>query len=248
MGRFVEINNDGIKTYTLFDKNSIKNVLALQAKAPVYTFVPEEKSVMKKTFLDSNNLLASAGIVLYKVVEKNKANFVVEREKYNKDDRKSIIKRDEKIFVQDIGIKDSVVDHIFFLSDGIRQMFSTQFYIDLDNVLKMVYPTIEITSKKTTFKILSGKGFKGELIFEDISIKNNLTKRSASTYMLTVKQTSKTYDLAEFNELIENLEKFCNEAFPTNDSIYEIAERMTKWQTLQLHTTVQKKATLQKPW
>ena len=228
MGKFVEVNNDGIKTYTLFDKNSMRNIMALQAKAPVYTFVPEEKSVMKKIYLDSNSLLSSAGILLYKNVEKNKASFVVEREKYNKDAKKSIIKRDEKIFVQDIGVKDTVVDHIFFLSDGIRQMFSTQFYIDLDNVLKMVYPTIDITSKKTIFKILSGKGFKGQLVFEDVTIKNNLTKRTANTYMLTVKQTSKTYDFSEFNELISNLEKFCNEAFPTDDTIYEIAQRMTK--------------------
>ena len=228
MGKFVEINNDGVKTYTLFDKNSIRNVMALQAKAPVYTFVPEEKSVMKKTYLDSNGLLSSAGILLYKVVEKNKASFVVERERYNKDAKKSLIKRDEKIYVQDIAPKDTVMNHIFFLSDGIKQMFSTQFYIDLDNVLKTVYPTIDITSKKTIFKILSGRGFKGELIFEDISIKNNATKRSAMTYMLTVKQTSKTYDFAEFNELITNLERYCNEAFPTDDTIYEIAWRMTK--------------------
>ena len=117
---------------------------------------------------------------------------------------------------------------MFFLTDGIKQMFTTQFYIDLDNVLKTVVPKIEMDSKKTIFKVFSGRGFKGEMIFEDVSIKNFETKRTAFTMMLTIRQLSGRFDNSDFEDFTSKIEKYCREVMPTNDTKYEIAKRMTK--------------------
>lgn len=229
MGKFIEKTSEGVKTYTLFAKTTMKKVLQLQDILHLYTFIPESKSIQKEVYLDSpNNLLKSAGLNLCKSTENNKAFFKVERERYDASSKRNVVQRAEKIFVHEIGLRDTVKDHMFFLTDGIKQMFSTQFYIDLDNVLKTVVPKIEMESKKTIYKVFSGRGFKGEMIFEDVSIKNFETKRVANTMMLTIKQISARYDNSDFNDLTSKIEKYCREVMPTNDSKYEIAKRMTK--------------------
>lgn len=227
MGNFIEVNNDGVKTYTLFTKNTMKEVIALQRLMPMYSFAPFDKYKSTEVFLDSsNNLLSSAGILLSKATEKNKAWFKVERERYKAN--KSSIQRAEKVFIHNIGVRDSALDHLFFLTDGIKSMFSTQFYIDLDNVLKLVVPKIELKIKKTVFKVFSGKGFKAEIIFEDVDIKNYESRRAANLQFMTVKQTSSSISKDEFEDFTSKLEKYCKEVIPTEDTKYEIAKRMTK--------------------
>ena len=229
MGNFIEVTKDGIKSYTLFSKSTIKQIVALPSVMQTYSFNLEDKSAEKVVFLDSNNnLLSSAGILLSKSTERNKAFFKVERERYKKTSRSSLPQRAEKVFIHNVGVKDSVKDHMFFLTNGIKSMFTTQFYIDLDNVLKLVVPQIELSSKKSVFKVFSGKGFKAEMIYEEMAIKNFATKRSNVVYVLTVKQTSSKHDLTEFSDFTSKLEKYCKEAIPTDDTIYEIAKRMTK--------------------
>ena len=229
MGKFIEKSSEGVKTYTLFAKTTMKKVLQLQDVLHLYTFIPESRSVQKEVYLDSpNNLLKSAGLNLCKSTENNKAFFKVERERYDSSTKRNNIQRVEKVFIHEIGLRDTVQDHMFFLTDGIKQMFTTKFYIDLDNVLKTVVPKIEMDSKKTIFKVFSGRGFKGEMIFEDVSIKNFETKRTAFTMMLTIRQLSGRFDNSDFEDFTSKIEKYCREVMPTNDTKYEIAKRMTK--------------------
>ena len=229
MGKFIEVSDTGVKTYTLFAKTTINKVIALQGILREYTFIPEDRSVQKEVYLDSaNNLLKSAGVILSKSTENNKAQFKVEMERYQTGSKRNMLKRAEKVFIHEIGLRDTVKDHMFFLTDGIKQMFTTQFYIDLDNILKTVVPKYEMVSKKSHFKVFSGRGFKGEMIFEEISVKNFDTKRSNSFIMLTIKQISAKFDNKDFEDLTAKVEKYCREVLPTSDTKYEIAKRMTK--------------------
>ena len=229
MGKFIEVSDTGVKTYTLFAKTTINKVIALQGILREYTFIPEDRSVQKEVYLDSaNNLLKSAGVILSKSTENNKAQFKVEMERYQTGSKRNTLKRAEKVFIHEIGLRDTVKDHMFFLTDGIKQMFTTQFYIDLDNILKTVVPKYEMVSKKSHFKVFSGRGFKGEMIFEEISVKNFDTKRSNSFIMLTIKQISARFDNKDFEDLTAKVEKYCREVLPTSDTKYEIAKRMTK--------------------
>jgi hypothetical protein len=228
MGKFETINVEGIKTYTLFSKNSIGKVLSLDRLMPKYSFYSEGRDVSIEIYLDSpNNLLTSAGIILSKVFEEGKAYFRVEREEYLAG-KKTIIPKEKKVFIHPIGLKDSVVDHTLFLIDGITSMFSTKFHIDLENVLKTIVPKLQIENKKNYFKIFSGKGFKANMIFEDILIKNYETKRKAEIFMLKIEQTSSKINLDEFDDFTSQMEKYCKEILPINESKYEMAKRATK--------------------
>ncbi len=227
MGKFETISAIGAKSYTLFSKNSFNKILALDRDLPMYSFYNEGRDVSIEIYLDSpNNLLLSAGILLSKVVEEGKAYFKVEREEYLSE-RKSLVK-DKKIFIHPIGVKDSVFDHTLFLIDGITSMFFTKFHIDLENVLKTLVPKLQIESKRDHFKILSGKGFKAEMIYEKIQVKNYDTKRKNEFLMLNVNQTSNKLNLEEFNDFTSKLEKYCKEAILIEDTKYEIAKKITK--------------------
>ena len=166
MGKFQTISSKGIKHYTVFEKKSFRNVLSLERELPMYNFIGEGRYVLSETYLDSpNNLLASAGIILCKVVVGNKAYFRVEREDYlfgkNLTDEK-------KVYVHPIKASDTVEDHSFFIKDGITSLFTTKFHIDFDNILKNVVPKIEVTTKVEVFNILSGTGFKRPMQFEEV--------------------------------------------------------------------------------
>lgn len=226
MGKFETVKTEGVKSYTLFDKKSYKSVLQIDANLPLYSFVPAgEKNTLEIFFDTPNNLISSAGIMLSKVIEKDKAYFKVEREEFV---RLKKIKTEKKVFIQPAGIKDSIKDHSLFLIDGISSLYSTKFNIDLENVLKSVEPRIEIETRATCFKVLSGTKFKGLMSLENVRIKNFLTKRKADLNMLQVEQEDslKTYD--GFDEFIKSLEKNCKEITEIDDSKYQIATRLTK--------------------
>ena len=139
MGKFETVSMEGVKQYTLFAKDSFNKVLAFCRELPLYSLYREGRDSKKEIYLDSpNNLLKSAGIILSKVIEDNKSYLKVEREDFNKE-RKNLIKKETKVFIHPIGIKDTAFDHSLFLIDGITSMFSTKFHIDLENVLKLSY-------------------------------------------------------------------------------------------------------------
>lgn len=226
MGKFETINFEGVKIYTAFSKNTFKNFLRLQVDLPMYNFIGEGRSFVDEIYFDSpNNLLASAGILLSKVVEGGKAYFKVEREDYLFEKNFS---KEKKIFVHPIGVRDSVSDHMMFLIDGITSFFTTKFSIDFENILKVVVPKIEINSKVENFKILSGTGFKGEMLFEEIKFKNNFTHKKGETNLITIKHSSSKTLLNDFNLFIEKVERYCKEIMPISDTKYQIALRLTK--------------------
>ncbi|MDD4110692.1 MAG: hypothetical protein PHS54_03975 [Clostridia bacterium] len=228
MGKFETISVEGIKSYTLFSKDSFNKVLAFCRSLPLYSLYGEGKDVTVEIYLDSpNNLLRSAGIILTKVIEDNKACLRVEREEYIPG-RKNLFKKEKKVFIHPIGLKDTAFDHSLFLIDGISSMFSTKFHIDLDNVLKTVVPKLEIESRRDHFKVFSGKGFKAEMIYENIRVKNHDTKRRVELLMLDIVQTSSKINLNEFNDFTFKIEKYCKEVLPIEESKYEIAMKKTQ--------------------
>lgn len=226
MGKFETVNFEGVKTYTVFSKGTYRNFLKLQGELPMYHFVGEGRSFVDETYFDSpNNLLASAGILLSKVVEGGKAYFKIEREDYLFEKN---LKKEKKIFIHPIGLRDNVSDHMIFLIDGITSFFTTKFSIDFENILKNVVPKIEIKTKVENFKILSGTGFKGQMFFEEVSFKNNFTHKKGEIDLLTIRHSSSNAMLSHFNLFIEKVERYCKEIIPISDTKFQIALRMTK--------------------
>lgn len=225
MGKFELVSFEGIKTYTVFSKNSFKNILRLDYELPMYNFIADGRSLTEEIFFDStNNLLASAGIILSKVVRGNSAFFRIEREDYLVSKN---ISTEKKVFVHPAGVKDSVADHAIYLIDGITSLFTTKFNIDFENILKVVVPKIEIITKTDSFKILSGSGFKGLMEFEEVKFKNNFSRQKAGLFMLKIGTSTKT-KMKEFENFTEKLEKYCKEIIPISDSKFKIAQRITQ--------------------
>lgn len=226
MGKFETVKTQGVKSYTLINKKSYRSVLGVESKLSLYSFVPTQGKSSVEVFFDTaNNLISSAGIILSKVVEGDKAYFKVEREELV---RYTKIKTEKKVFIQPAGVKDSIQDHSLFLIDGISSMYSTKFNIDLENVLKSVEPRIQIETVATCFKILSGTKFKGLMSLENVRMRNFQTRKKAETNMLRVEKEDSLQTLEGFDEFVGSLEKHCKEIIETQDTKYQIATRLTK--------------------
>ncbi len=228
MGKFEILKLDNKKSYTLFSKKSFKKILNLDNELPQYEFIPICKKKVQEIFYDSeNNLLKSAGIILSKVIDINKAYFKIEREDYLIGKK---LVNEKKVYIHSIGINDTILDHSMFLIEGITSMFSTKFNIDFENILKMVFPNLIIENKIEEYKILSGKGFKAQMNFEQVKFNNYSTKIKKTIEMLTIQQLSTDLHDDEFRKFVSELEKDCKEIIPTEESKYKIALRITQKQ------------------
>ena len=226
MGNFQTINLKGVKRYNVFQKKSFKKVLELYAYMPSYEFAGDRVGYKTETFYDTkNNLLESAGIILCKVVDEGKAYLKIDREE-NLIENKT--KDQRKLYIHQIGVNDSIEDNMYYIIDGITSLFSTNFSIDLENVIKNVEPKIKIKTKSTILKVLNGTGFKAEINMEEVKIKNLFKRKKAKTNLLIIEESSSKNNMKDFEEFIVELEKRCKEITPTKETNYEMAKRMTR--------------------
>lgn len=226
MGNFVSVTKDGIRNYIGLTSKPFSKVFEIEKKLNLHRFSYENAYNYQIIFYDTeSNLLEKAGIILSKTIEPNKCFFKVERQTYLP---KSFSKRKETVFIHEVGSKDKVMDHAFFLSDGIKSLFTIVFTIDLDNVLKNVVPKIVITAKVKNYKVLSGGGFKAKLKFQSNKIKNLTTKRIQEAQMLTVELDSSETYMPAFLYFNEQINKTCKELIPFEESLYDYAHRVTK--------------------
>jgi len=132
------------------------------------------------------------------------------------------------VFIHEVGAKDKVIDHAFFLTDGIKSLFTIQFTIDFENVLKNVNPTLIIENKNTIYKVLSGGGFKAKLVFQSSEVKNLRTKRNEPLKLLTVELDSPATQINAFNFFTRQIDKWCKELIPFEDNLFDYAQRITR--------------------
>lgn len=226
MGNFVSVVKESEREYIGITDKPFSKVLGIEKKLNLHRFAFEGTYTNQIIYFDTeSNLLEKAGIILSKIIEPNKTYFKIER---HGNLPRNFSRKNEKIFVHEVGVKDSVVDHAFFLTDGIKALFTIQFTIDFENVLKNVFPTMIIESKNTVYKVLSGGGFSSHLHFCSSVIKNTITKRQFPVKTLSVKLTSPATQMNAFNYFNEKIEKYCKELVPFNESMFEYAKRVTK--------------------
>ena len=226
MGNYVNVVKEGTKSYIGLTEKPFSKVLQIEKKLSLHRFSYEGSYSKQIVYYDTDgNLLEKAGIILSKTFEPNKCYFKVERQTYLP---KSFSRRKEIVFIHEVGPKDKVMDHAFFLSDGIKSLFTIQFTIDLDNVLKNVAPKIVILSKVTKYKVLSGGGFKAMLFFHTSKIRNLTTKRLAEAKLLTVELDSPMTYLPAFQYFNSQIEKNCKELIPFEEGLYDYSHRVTK--------------------
>ena len=231
MGRMESKSTIGVKYYDVLSKKTFGEIVALDRRLPLYSFENHGGSRLRETYFDTpGKLLERAGLTLCKVVEGNKANFIVEKQ-FSSSSRLTLTRREEKIFVQDIEPNDDVKKHMTAIIDGITSMFTTNFSVDLENVLKTVQPKLDILTKYTQIKVFSGNGFKGFINFEEVQFKNYITRKNVERLMMKVQMTSSQTYLSTFDDFNKELQRFCKTIFEIHDTKFQIAERVTNPQT-----------------
>lgn len=231
MGRMESKSTIGIKYYDVLSKKTFGEIMALDRRLPLYSFENQGGSRLRETYFDTpGKLLERAGLTLCKVVEGNKACFIVEKQ-FSSSSRLTLTRREEKIFVQDIEPNDDVKKHMTSIIDGITSMFTTNFSVDLENVLKTVQPKLDILTRYSQLKVFSGNGFKGIINFEEVQFKNYETKKNVERLMMKVQMTSSLTYLSTFDDFNKELQRFCKTIFEINDTKFQIAQRVTKPQT-----------------
>ena len=222
MGKFVELQNYDVVKYEALTDKPFRKILALEHILKFYKFQYFGPVKSSETFYDTpNDILYKAGIVLSRIQEDDRVFFKVGQ-------ASTLKAKTQKVFSHKVGVKDTIKDHSFYLVDGIKSIFSTPIYIDLENVIKNAVPKVSIFINANAYKVISGSGFRAYMCLEDIRYENYETKRQHKSNGMTVKLAGPDQYLPEFKSFNDSIKKYCKEFIEVHDNIYEHAKILTK--------------------
>ena len=223
MGKFVELNSKDIVRYEALTDKPFGKVFALENILTFYRFQYCGQIHTSEIFYDTpNDILYKAGIILSKIQEENRVFFKVYQISQSK------ILKSQKVFAHQVGAKDTLKDHAFYLVDGIRGVFSTPFYVDLENVIKNAIPKVASYTVANVYKIISGSGFRSYICMEDTKYENFETKRSQKVQGMTVKLIGPEQYMPEFVTLNETIQKYCKDFVQVHNNQYEYIKTITR--------------------
>lgn len=225
MAKLTNQKQHGVKIYDMITDTGEKKLMAMTHKLGIDRLAFEAKNKWTMTFYDTpDNLLTKTGVLLYRTEENEKHYLKIEK----LDFLPTVARiRKRELFMLEIAPKDKLQDQSFYLVNGIQEMFSTQFSIDLENVIRAAKPKLIIDIKGTAYKGFRGDGFKCQVEFQKVVYKNLVTKRKHKSNEFTITQTSgKSFD-DEFLDFLKILEKYCKDILPHTHSRYDIGMRMT---------------------
>lgn len=241
MGYYVKINNETTKQYEAVTENAFKNFLnyARGLKFQKLNFV--DGDTCHETYYDTPaHLLTRSGIILSRFEEGNNVFFKVETASSLS---KVLNKLDKEVFVHKIGSNDKLSDHAFYVKDGITSLYSTQFSVDLENVINSAVPTLDVSISAKVYEIIGGTGMRARLALENKTVKNYETKRTYKVQSMTIKlenQNSRLY-LDDFAKLNEHIQKNCKDFLEIDENQYDWAVKVTKPIVIQPKTKEKKK-------
>lgn len=230
MGAFVELKTQGTKTFVALTDKAMPKILGLEKKISLHRFAFVKQYKSNQVFYDTpTGLLSKAGIILSKTISPDKTYFCVEGQTAL---FKNFSRKKHRVFIHEVGPKDTVKDHAFYLVDGIKGLFTTQFTIDLENVLKNVKPKIIVDSVNDEYMVLSGGGFQGKITYQQSQINNFETKRKRKKddryKTIHVEAESIKGQLPAFNYLIDQIIKYDKDVIETDETDFDYFLRVTK--------------------
>ncbi len=223
MGKFVELNSKDIVKYEALTEKPFDKVFALENILKFYKFRYCGQIHTSEIFYDTpNDILYKAGIILSKIQEEDRVFFKVAQMSQSK------VLQSQRVFAHKVGPKDTLKDHSFYLVDGIRGVFSTPFYIDLENVIKNAIPKVASYTLANVYKIISGTGFRSYICMEDTKYENFETKRIHKSQGLTVKLASPEQYMPDFVSFNDAIKKYCKDFVEVHDNLYEYIRTVTR--------------------
>ena len=209
MGEFISKNIDNSIYFDTITKDAFKKLKALDAKLPAYTFKYLGRKNSSIAYYDTpENLLQRTGILLYKTCIDGKHYFNLSKQPFLPN---AFRKSEEKVFVHEISQRDTPKDHALYLVDAISSMFTTQFRIDLENVLKTARPKLIIEIKSEAYKVFGGTGFKCDMDMQNVLYNNLETKRKVKRKEVAFKLDSSTAFQKDYDLFIKTITKYCKD-------------------------------------
>ena len=131
--------------------------------------------------------------------------------------------------MHEIAQRDTPEEHALYLIDAITSMFSMQFRVDLENVIKAARPKLDIEITADVYKVFGGTGFKCDMALENVVYKNYETKRKVKGKEATFTLDSNPQNYRKnYDDFLALVNKHCKDIIEMNESRYEHAKNITK--------------------
>ena len=188
---------------------------------------PEKRNIVDYYYDNANNLLEENELLLRRRVCGNKAELKIKRRYFNpqyfySDNLRSHERENE------IGAKDPLAKHYFFLNNALNSMYSSALKFDPDKLFEKVFVNLIIKIKQENRKLFGYGGLKVEVRHEKLDVINKKTKRKSYTEIIQFKLLSADDTFPLFEDFITRVERHCKEIFYTKDSKHEIAIKCTR--------------------
>ncbi len=216
------------KRYYVFDKNTIKQFIKMCDGFTAYTLEKPTKSTSTDVFYDSDKrILEENGLLLRKRIMGAKSIIKLKR-RFNESQHfySDALRKHER--EKEVPTKDGLAKHFFFLNNALNSMYSTPLNFDPDKLFAQMKVILTIDIKETSWKLFGAGGFKAVINHDILKVHNFQTKRKNDTELIQIKLLSADSTLPYFQDFITKIEKHCKEIWFTQDSRYEIAQRITK--------------------
>ncbi|MDD4815633.1 MAG: hypothetical protein PHQ62_00635 [Clostridia bacterium] len=226
MATITNSKQEDVAIYDILTDNAEQKILSSFKKLNIDKFEYEGKKKYSVVYYDTpENLLTKAGILLYKTQENGDYFFKIEKLNFLPNVSKL---RQNEIFSYKVEARDVPKNHAFYLINGITSLFSTQFSIDFEFVIKTLVPKYVIDIQANVYKAFKGNGFKCGLEFGNLIYKNLITKRKRENKELSVVLTTQKTFLKDFKDFLVILEKYCKDIFPKKDTRFDYVQKITK--------------------
>lgn len=167
------------------------------------------------------NTLTEAGIIISTVKESGKRYLRVKKISLLEGE----LKRPTQTYILGrLDDNEEPSDYSMQLSQTIENAFTTQFTIDVDDVVKKVEPKIEIDISNDRYKLICGSGYRAELVYEKATYKDIKTKKTVEREGVTLRLPIEP--CKESDELLKLVERKIVELAPYNLTRFEIAQKL----------------------
>ena len=210
--------------YLMIGSNFKKVLSKLDDKLHFYRFISMGRFKGEETIYDvASNMLSNAGLVISKQSDADGTFFKVRKIS----NLPTSFKRPAQKF--NLGQCEGNEEPKNFpiqISNAISNSFANPFTIDLVTVVRQTMPKISIIVTGTKYKIVSGDGYEGYVLFEKAVYRDIQTKKKVVRLGVTFK-LPKEEDMEKGNrEILYAIEHYCKELVHNESSRFEIAQRL----------------------
>lgn len=210
--------------YDMLRDNQQHIIDKLENHLTFYRFSFSNKFKSHEIIYDTaTNLLTSAGYVLSKIYENGKYYLMITKVSYlpKKFKKPSVV-----LFKAEISAQEQPTSYPIELAGVIGDSASGIFTVDLVEVLKVVYPKMQIDVVGDRYNIASGTGYKAEMFFENVCYKDLTARMKFKHKNVAFALSGAKSDEKSNREILGGVLRYCKELFPYEETRFEIARRV----------------------